>query len=67
MINENGMSVKVTNYAASLTDVSVPDKQGNFEHVVLGFDSLKNYLGSIPNSALQSEDLPIELEMPNSV
>lgn len=42
------MSVKVTNYAASLTDVSVPDKQGNFEHVVLGFDSLKNYLGKHP-------------------
>ncbi len=48
LINENGMSVKVTNYAASLTDVSVPDKQGNFEHVVLGFDSLKNYLGKHP-------------------
>lgn len=48
LVNENGMSVKVTNYAASLTDVSVPDKQGNFEHVVLGFDSLESYLGKHP-------------------
>ena len=37
------MSVQVTNYAASLTDVFVPDRQGRFEHVVLGFDSLECY------------------------
>ncbi len=48
LVNENGMCVKVTNYAASLTDVSVPDKQGHFEHVVLGFDSLEYYLGRHP-------------------
>ncbi|HCC51959.1 MAG TPA: galactose-1-epimerase [Porphyromonadaceae bacterium] len=48
LVNENGMSVKVTNYAASLTDVSVPDKQGNFGHVVLGFDSLEYYLKKHP-------------------
>lgn len=48
LVNGNGMSVKVTNYAASLTDISVPDRQGNFEHVVLGFDSLKYYLGKHP-------------------
>ncbi len=48
LVNENGMSVKVTNYAASLTDVSVADKQGNFGHVVLGFDSLEYYLGKHP-------------------
>lgn len=46
--NANGMSVKVTNYAASLADVSVPDGQGRFEHVVLGFDSLEAYLGKHP-------------------
>ena len=42
------MSVQVTNYAASLTDVFVPDRQGRFEHVVLGFDSLECYLGRHP-------------------
>ncbi len=48
LVNEHGMSIQVTNYAASLTDVFVPDKQGNFEHVVLGFDSLEAYLGKHP-------------------
>lgn len=48
LVNENGMSVKVTNYAASLTDVFVADKQGDFGHVVLGFDSLESYLGKHP-------------------
>ena len=45
LTNASGMSIKVTNYAASLTDVSVPDRQGQFEHVVLGFDSLESYSG----------------------
>ena len=48
LVNANGMSVQVTNYAASLTDVFVPDRQGRFEHVVLGFDSLECYLGRHP-------------------
>ncbi len=30
LVNANGMSVQVTNYAASLTDVFVPDRQGAF-------------------------------------
>ena len=48
LTNASGMSIKVTNYAASLTDVSVPDRQGQFEHVVLGFDSLESYLERHP-------------------
>lgn len=48
MTNANGMTVRVTNYAASLTYVSAPDKEGHFEPVVLGFDSLYNYLGRHP-------------------
>ena len=48
LTNANGMVVKVTNYAASLTYVSAPDKDGHFEPVVLGFDSLRNYLGKHP-------------------
>jgi len=48
LTNRNGMAIKVTNFAASLTSVSVPDKKGNFEQVVLGFDSLESYLGKHP-------------------
>lgn len=48
LTNANGMFIKVTNYAASLTDVFVPDKKGTFGHVVLGFDSLEMYLRQHP-------------------
>lgn len=48
LTNRNGMTIKVTNFAASLTSVSVPDKKGNFGQVVLGFDSLESYLGKHP-------------------
>lgn len=48
LVNANGMSVKVTNFAASLTDVCVQDQWGNFDHVVLGMDSLGAYLGRNP-------------------
>lgn len=48
LTNGNGMTIKVTNFAATLTSVFVPDKKGNFEQVVLGFDSLENYLGRHP-------------------
>ncbi|WP_297677883.1 aldose epimerase family protein [uncultured Bacteroides sp.] len=48
LVNRNGMTIKVTNYAASLTDVFVPDRHGKFAHVVLGFDSVESYLGRHP-------------------
>lgn len=46
--NANGMTVCVTNFAASLTDVQVPDRDGNIGHVVLGFDTLQHYWGKHP-------------------
>lgn len=42
------MTVKVTNYAASLAYVSAPDRNGVFEPVVLGLDSLCYYFGRQP-------------------
>lgn len=48
LTNGNGMTIKVTNFAATLASVSVPDRKGNFEEVVLGFDSLASYLGKHP-------------------
>ena len=48
LTNRNGMTIEVTNFAATLVSVSVPDRDGNFEHVVLGFDSLTSYLGKHP-------------------
>lgn len=43
MTNSRGMTMKVTNYGASLVFVSAPDKNGVFEPVVLGLDSLQYY------------------------
>ena len=42
------MSVKITNYGGIVTELWVPDKNGNVGDVVLGFDSLKQYIGSHP-------------------
>lgn len=44
MKNANGMEVCVTNYGARIVSVMVPDKTGEMQDVVLGFDSITNYL-----------------------
>jgi hypothetical protein len=41
------MGIKVTIYAATLTWVSVSDRNGVMEIVVLGFDSLNRYLAGL--------------------
>lgn len=46
--NKNGMLVKVTNYGGTITEIHVPDKDGNIEDVILGFDSLEPYLKDHP-------------------
>lgn len=42
--NEAGMTIQISNYGALITSLSVPDKGGNAADVVLGFDSLEEYL-----------------------
>lgn len=42
--NSNGMSMKVTNYGGRIVSLVVPDKDGNLVDVVLGYDSLTEYL-----------------------
>src|SRR5688572_1852360 len=42
--NKSGMIVKVINYGCTITDIVVPDKDGNFGNVLLGFDSLQDHL-----------------------
>lgn len=43
MENENGVVVTLTNYGAKIISVYAPDRKGNFEDVVLGFNSLADY------------------------
>jgi aldose 1-epimerase len=44
--NANGMKMKVTNFGARVTNLWVPDKDGNLVDVVLGFETLDEYLNS---------------------
>lgn len=41
--NNNGMEVTITNYGGRIVSVMVPDKDGNFKDVVLGFDNIDDY------------------------
>jgi aldose 1-epimerase len=43
----NGSSIEISamTYGATITSLRVPDVDGNFENVVLGFDTLEPYLG----------------------
>ena len=48
MKNNRGMEVHVINYGAIITAIKVPDKENEPGDVVLGFDSLEEYLGDHP-------------------
>ncbi len=41
--NRNGLKAKITNYGGIIVSLEVPDRNGQFADVVLGFDSLKDY------------------------
>jgi aldose 1-epimerase len=42
--NSAGMIVKLTDYGASIVSVMVPDRDGKFADVVLGYDSVNGYV-----------------------
>ncbi len=44
LTNSKGFTAKVTDYGAKLVSVVVPDKNGKLADVVLGYDSLSQYL-----------------------
>lgn len=41
--NAKGMVLRMTNFGAKITALLVPDKNGHFDDVVLGFDNLQQY------------------------
>ena len=43
LTNCNNMEISVTDYGAALTQVIVPDKEGNLCDVVLGYDEAAEY------------------------
>lgn len=44
--NKNGVVVQITNYGARVVSLWVPDRKGNFQDVVWGFESIAEYLNS---------------------
>lgn len=41
--NKNGVTVKLMTLGATVTEINVPDKQGKFANIVLGFDDVAGY------------------------
>lgn len=48
LVNRNGIQAKVMTYGAIITELQVPDRQGRFADVALGFDNLDAYLKGHP-------------------
>jgi len=45
--NANGMEVRLASYGARITSIKVPDRNGKFADVVLGFDTIEPYRTSV--------------------
>jgi aldose 1-epimerase len=48
LTNSNGLVAKITNFGGIITELHVPDREGRFADVVLGFDTLAPYLSQSP-------------------
>ena len=48
IVNKQGMKAVITNFGAILISLFVKDKKGVFKDVVLGYDSLEEYLDNHP-------------------
>ena len=47
--NSNGLTVKITNYGATITSIIVPDRAGKPIDIALGFDNIDAYLHEHPH------------------
>lgn len=45
--NKHGVVVKITNYGATITSISVPDRNGDFADVALGYNRLDDYVNAV--------------------
>jgi aldose 1-epimerase len=48
LTNKNGMVIKITNYGGIITHWLAPDRNGLFEDICLGYDSIGGYIKSSP-------------------
>ncbi len=48
LTNNNSVKVEITNYGGKVVSVQVPDKNGIFEDIVLGYDNIDDYISGNP-------------------
>ena len=48
LTNAKGMVVKITNYGGIIQTLTAPDRNGRYDDVVLGYDSLEQYVNNSP-------------------
>jgi aldose 1-epimerase len=48
LTNSSGITVKISNYGAIITSILVPDNTGRMGDIVLGYDSLSQYIANSP-------------------
>jgi aldose 1-epimerase len=46
--NTNQVEIKITNYGGIVTSIRLPDKNGKFDDVVLGYNNLQDYINNNP-------------------
>lgn len=44
--NEGGIKVLMTNYGARIVSIIMPDKDGNYDDIVLGYDNIEDYINN---------------------
>lgn len=49
LTNANGLCAEITNYGGIIVRLQVPDRDGKFDDIVLGKDSLQDYLDGHPH------------------
>ncbi len=47
LTNDKGMEVCITNYGARVVSLMTPDREGNLQDVVLGFDNIADYMANV--------------------
>jgi aldose 1-epimerase len=48
LTNAHGIEVRIMTYGATIVSLKAPDRDGRFENIVLGFDTLETYLAGVP-------------------
>jgi len=48
LTNDNGITVKITNYGGIITSILMPDKNGKTGDIALGYDTLDQYIANTP-------------------